>query len=307
MRTASIDIGTNTIRLLICESNKSNSLNKLYANRVITRLGESFSENTRQINPIATNRSISALRNFYNTIKEYDIEKVRAVATSVVRESTNGQEFVNEVAEKAGIEVEVISGEEEARLTVLGVLNSITTKPDNCVIFDIGGGSTEYVHIFKSEIVNLKSMNLGVVHLTEEYLRNEIESEDEISNLSSFVRQNLKNQLKDFKTKGNKELSLIGTAGTPTTLAAIELGLKEYKPNLVNNFILSKQMALSRIQELIKIPKKERAKVVGLEKGREDILIAGAIILIETLDKFSCNELIVSDGGVLEGIAYSQI
>lgn len=307
MRTASIDIGTNTIRLLICENSPQKQVEKVFIDRLITRLGEGFAENTRQISPIAANRSISALNNFSKIIKEYDVKKIRAVATSVVRESKNGQDFINEVANKTGIEVEVISGDEEARLTVLGVLNSITAKPDNCVIFDIGGGSTEYVHIWDNEIVNLTSTNLGVVHLTEQYLKNEIETEGEISTLSQLVAQHLNEQLKSFKTSGIKELSLIGTAGTPTTLAAIELGLKDYKPELVNNSTLSKKMVLSRIQELIQIPKKDRAKIVGLEKGREDILIAGAIILIETLKKFSCDELIVSDGGVLEGIAYSQI
>jgi len=306
LRTASIDIGTNTIRLLISEQSGQGLLNKLYINRVITRLGEGFSDNTRLLNSNAANRSIAALYDFSKVIKKFNVNKIRAVATSVVRESKNGEEFVKQVADKTGLAVEVISGEEEAKLTVLGVLNSVSVNANNCIIFDIGGGSTEYVHIRSSNIVNLVSTNLGVVHLTEEFLRSEIETEQELANLSIYIKETLQRELEDFEVIDKKDLILIGTAGTPTTLAAIELKLKEYNPELVNNFVLSEEMILSTIKKLLNIHKKDRAKITGLEKGREDILVAGALILIETLRKYSQNSVIVSNGGVLEGIAYSQ-
>jgi len=305
LRTASIDIGTNTIRLLISEQTGRGIL-KLYINRVITRLGEGFSDNTRLLNSNAVNRSVAALYDFSKVIKKFNVNKIRAVATSVVRESKNGEKFVKQVAEKTGLAVEVISGEEEAKLSVLGVLNSVSVNANNCIIFDIGGGSTEYVHIRSSNIVNLVSTNLGVVHLTQEFLRSEIETEQELANLSIYIKETLQRELDNFEIIDKKDLILIGTAGTPTTLAAIELKLKEYNPELANNFVLSEEMILSTIKKLLNIPKKDRAKITGLEKGREDILVAGALILIETLRKYSQNFVIVSDGGVLEGIAYSQ-
>ncbi|TFG77230.1 MAG: Ppx/GppA family phosphatase [Thermodesulfobacteriales bacterium] len=305
MRTASIDIGTNTIRLLISERT-GRGLLKIYINRVITRLGEGFSDNTRLLNSNAVNRSVAALYDFSKVIKKFHVNKIRAVATSVVRESKNGEEFVKQVADKTGLAVEVISGEEEAKLTVSGVLNSVSVNANNCIIFDIGGGSTEYVHIRSSNIVNLVSTNLGVVHLTEEFLRSEIETEQELANLSIYIKETLQRELENFEIIDKKDLILIGTAGTPTTLAAIELKLKEYNPELVNNFVLSEEMILSTIKKLLNIHKKDRAKITGLEKGREDILVVGALILIETLRKYSQNSVIVSDGGVLEGIAYSQ-
>ena len=305
MRTASIDIGTNTIRLLISEQTGRGIL-KLYINRLITRLGEGFSDNTRLLNSNAVNRSVAALYDFSKVIKKFNVNKIRAVATSVVRESKNGEKFVKQVAEKTGLAVEVISGEEEAKLSVLGVLNSVSVNANNCIIFDIGGGSTEYVHIRSSNIVNLVSTNLGVVHLTQEFLRSEIETEQELANLSIYIKETLQRELDNFEIIDKKDLILIGTAGTPTTLAAIELKLKEYNPELANNFVLSEEMILSTIKKLLNIPKKDRAKITGLEKGREDILVAGALILIETLRKYSQNFVIVSDGGVLEGIAYSQ-
>ncbi len=306
MRTASIDIGTNTIRLLISERTSQDVFKKLYISRVITRLGEGFSENKRLLNSNAMDRSLDALCDFSKVIKKYNVSKIRAVATSVVRESENGREFVSQAADKAGLKIEVISGEEEARLTVLGVLKSVDANTADCIIFDIGGGSTEYIYIHKTKIANLASINLGVVHLTEEFLKNELETEEEITQLSQHIQQALKRELKSFDITKKKDLILIGTAGTPTTLVAIELKLKEYNPEFVNNFVLTEDIVRSTIDKLIKIPKKERAKIIGLEKGREDILIAGALILVETLKIFSLNKVIVSDGGVLEGIAYSQ-
>lgn len=305
MRTASIDIGTNTIRLLICEQSNDGTLDKLYIDRVITRLGEGFSQDRRLITTKAKNRTISALKDFSQTIKDHNVNKIRAVATSVVRESENGSEFVSEIRKQTGIQVEVISGNEEAELTVLGVLNSVSVITNECIIFDIGGGSTEYVHIRNSNIVNLKSINLGVVHLTEEFLTSSIESPEEIAELSENIEKILDQELSDFKIHHKNNITLVGTAGTPTTLTAIELSLKEYRPEIVNNHSLNKAWVSSTIENLIKIPIKDRAKVPGLEKGREDILIAGSLILLKTLNKFSANELIVSDGGVLEGIAYS--
>jgi len=307
LRTASIDIGTNTIRLLISERTSQDVFKKLHISRIITRLGEGFSEDKRLLNSNAMDRSLDALCNFSKVIKEYNVSKIRSVATSVVRESENGREFVGQAADKAGLKVEVISGEEEARLTVLGVLKSLDANTSDCIIFDIGGGSTEYIYIHNSKIVNLTSINLGVVHLTEEFLKNELETKEEITQLSQHIQQILRRELQSFDILKKKDLILIGTAGTPTTLAAIELKLKEYNPGLVNNFVLTEDVVLSTIDKLIKIPKKERANTIGLEKGREDILIAGALILVETLRIFSLNKLIVSDGGVLEGIAYSQL
>jgi len=307
LRTASIDIGTNTIRLLISERTSQDVFKKLHISRIITRLGEGFSEDKRLLNSNAMDRSLDALCNFSKVIKEYNVSKIRSVATSVVRESENGREFVGQAADKAGLKVEVISGEEEARLTVLGVLKSVDTNTADCLIFDIGGGSTEYIYMHNSKIVNLRSINLGVVHLTEEFLKNELETQEEITQLSQHIQQILRRELQSFDILKKKDLILIGTAGTPTTLAAIELKLKEYNPGLVNNFVLTEDVVLSTIDKLIKIPKKKRANTIGLEKGREDILIAGALILVETLRIFSLNKLIVSDGGVLEGIAYSQL
>ncbi len=307
MRIASIDIGTNTIRLLICEQTKDSALKKLYIDRVITRLGEGFSNDNTLLNPKAVYRALTALKGFSKIIREHNVNKVRAVATSVVRKSENSLEFIKRVKNETGIMVEVISGEQEAELTVSGVLNSVSIEGEYSIIFDIGGGSTEYVYVQNADVIKLLSINLGVVYLTEGFLINDRETNQDIAKLSLYIEETLERELKGFGIEPQQTISLVATAGTPTTLAAIQLGLNEYKPELVNNFVLTKDMITSTMEKLIKIPKKDRSNVIGLEKGREDIIIPGALILIETLKKFSSTKVIVSDGGVLEGIAWNLI
>ncbi|MGD9652555.1 MAG: Ppx/GppA phosphatase family protein, partial [Candidatus Dadabacteria bacterium] len=177
MRIASIDIGTNTFRLLVTEPGEGDSLHKLYVGREITRLGEGSGNGTRLIKPGAIERSLKALTGFSEIIRDLGVEKMRAVATSMVRESRNGLEFVNLVKSQTGLPVEVITGEEEALLTVSGVMKSVTFDTPDCLIFDIGGGSTEYIYVKNGTVTNLTSTRLGVVCLTERFLSEEKESE----------------------------------------------------------------------------------------------------------------------------------
>jgi exopolyphosphatase/guanosine-5'-triphosphate,3'-diphosphate pyrophosphatase len=304
MRIASIDIGTNTFRILISET-QDNRFKKLYIDREITKLGGGFTEEQRIITPEAMKRGLSALKKFKRVLGEYKVEKVRAVATSVVRESINGDEFAGKVREETGIEIEVISGGEEARLTVSGVLRSVSVPSDYGVILDTGGGSTEYIFLKQGNILGMRSINLGIVHLTERFLRNETPSGSDIEALSQEIDKILSRELAWIPKIDGDNLSLVGTAGTPTTLAAIELGLEKYDPSLVNGFILKRDNVLRTFRTLIDLPLPERLKVKGLEKGREDVIIAGTLILLRTMERFSKDEVLVSDDGLLEGVAYS--
>lgn len=309
MRVASIDIGTNTLRLLILEVKSADKNKRLYIGREITRLGEGFSDENKLINKNAMDRSVSALSNFARIVKEYNVDRVRAVATSAVRESLNGTEFVKKIIRDTGLPVEVITGEEEARLTVAGVMKSVTFSTPDCLIFDIGGGSTEYVYVSEGRIQNVNSINLGVVSLTELYLKNEIDTESDLFQLGKHIKCVLEEGLSDFpRSNGNKDnLTIIGTAGTPTTLAAIEMRLEPYDPALVNNFNLTRDMIIEILKSLIELPKPERIKIPGLETGREDLIISGILITLKTLERFSCDDMLVSDAGLLEGVAYNLI
>jgi exopolyphosphatase/guanosine-5'-triphosphate,3'-diphosphate pyrophosphatase len=306
MRVASIDIGTNTFRILVGEI-KYNELKIIYIDRVITRLGGGYSKEGKIITQSAIERAIPVLKKIANIIEKYKVEKIKAVATSVVREAVNGCEFLERVQKETEIKAEVISDEEEARLTVAGVLKSVSAGSGYSVIFDVGGGSTEYVLVERGEILGLKSTNLGVVHLTERFLKGDIPSKLGIDALSQEIWNVLSSELSWMPKISNDNLTLIGTAGTPTTLAAIELGLGKYDPDLINGFILKKDAVLNIFNTLIGLPDQERLLIRGLEKGREDVIIPGAIIVLRTMDRFDQDEILVSDGGLLEGVAYSLI
>ena len=305
MRIASIDIGTNTFRILVGEI-RDKEIKKLYINRVITRLGGGFSKEGK-ITEDAAKRSLSALKKFAKIIERYKVKRVRAVATSVVRESQNGSKFLEQVKKETGIKTEVISGEEEAQLTLNGVLKSVSVDTKYSVIFDVGGGSTEYVFVKKGQVLGLTSTNLGIVYLTERYLKADIPSSSDIKKLSKEIEKVLSVKLCWIPTVLPSKLTLIGTAGTPTTLAAIQLGLKKYDPDLVNGFILKHDMLTSTFESLIRIPPRDRLKIPALEKGREDVIIPGALIVLKTMDRFSKDSVLVSDGGLLEGVAYSLL
>lgn len=307
MRIASIDIGTNTFRLLVSEADGGSSIKKLYISREITRLGEGLTPEKMLINPNAIDRSLKVLSGYSLKLREYEVGKLRAVATSAVRESLNGRDFVKRVEAETGIPVEVISGDEEARLTVEGVLNSVSFDTPDCLIFDIGGGSTEYVYVKDGDIKNITSTGLGVVRLTEKYLGGETDTEPDITLLSRNIHETIADSLSSFPAVGGDGLTLIGTAGTPTTLAAIELRLAKYDPALVNNFILTRAMIERTLKTISSVPKSERTKVPGLEKGREDLIVSGIAIVLKTMERFSSDWMVVSDAGLLEGIAYNMI
>lgn len=307
MRIASIDMGTNTFRLLVSETGGEGSLAKLYVGREITRLGEGLTPENMHINPGAMDRALNTLSGFSLKMKEYGVGKLRAVATSAVRESLNGPEFVRKVGEETGIPVEVISGDEEARLTVRGVLNSVGFDTPGCIIFDIGGGSTEYVYVKGGEIMNIESTALGVVRLTEKYLAGETDTESDLKALNSHISGILTEALSSFPQAGSDALTLIGTAGTPTTLAAIELKLTKYDPVLVNNHMIRRDGIERILKTVLSLPRAERTKIPGLEKGREDLIVPGTAIVLLTMERFMSDRMLVSDAGLLEGIAYDMI
>ena len=306
MRIASIDIGTNTFRLLVTEPGEGNSLHKLYVGREITRLGEGSGNGTRLIKPGAIERSLKALSGFSEIIRDLGVEKMRAVATSAVRESRNGLDFVNLVKSQTGLPVEVITGEEEALLTVSGVMKSVTFDTPDCLIFDIGGGSTEYIYVKNGTVTNLTSTRLGVVCLTERFLSEEKESEAALSALGAHIEMTLAKGLSGFPPGGDG-LTVIGTAGTPTSLAAVELDLVKYDANLVNNYTLTRDGIVNILNRILRTPREKRAAIPGLEKGREDLIVSGTEVVLKTLDRFSVSKMVVSDAGLLEGVAYGLL
>lgn len=309
MKYASIDIGTNTLRLLIAEIDSSGRLSPLVYRRAITRLGGSYTESVG-IDRMAAQRAFAALEGFKRVIDEVGVESIEAAATSVVRRAKNKEWFLNEIEKKAGISVSVISGEEEARLSLLGVLSVLNDPNGRRLVMDIGGGSTEFIATDDSGIRGVWSMEMGVVHLTETHLTSDPPSEAEIKALCAEIGAvivELKSGManagvmpSDYSAASGAVF--VGTAGTVTTLAALDQGLEVYDRTLINNATLSRPRVERLYRYLVGLTLKERQTVLNLEKGREDLIVSGALIAIAAMDEFGFEEIKVSYAGLLEGI-----
>ncbi len=298
---AGIDIGTNTVRLLVAEVEEGRIVKELCTQNEIVRLGEGFSLKKAFL-PSAIERAVSALTRFKETLQKhaqkYPIDDLVVVGTSAVREAENQAVFLKEVKEKTGFDIQVMTGEEEALCTFLGVNMAIQNESDPMLVIDIGGGSTEFIGA-EGETPNfLLSTELGVVHLTEKYLKSDPPTPEEIKRLKVAIDKVIKPIGYHFPPKG----LFVGTAGSVTTLAAIDQGMAVYDPEKINGYRLS-LAAIHRIfKTLSTMSLAERRKVPGLEKGREDLILAGSLILIGIMELFGYDPVWVSDDGLREGV-----
>lgn len=295
--TAAIDLGTNTARLLVGHIENGKVVRKLIARR-ITRLGGGFSKETG-ISREAADRTVAAMKEFAAILSKYEVVKLKAVATSAVRDAVNRVAFCSEVKLATGINLEVVTGETEGHLTLLGVKSGLDVVPDIMLVFDVGGGSTEYTISRRNEILFCKSLPLGVVRLTE--------GKGSVAKIEEkIVRElaHLKSELEALNLLVPLHgATLLGTAGTATTLAAINIGLADYNYAKVNNQVLSKEEIGNILKRLLPLTPQERLlNIIGLEEGREDLIIAGILLTLKTIEMFGFQSMKVSDFGLLEGI-----
>lgn len=298
-KIASIDIGSNTVRLLILESTHNQEFKLLVSKRDITRLGEGMDTQGKLAEP-RMQATLKVLSGFRKICLENGDPPVFAVATSAVREASNGHEFVRLAKKETGIDIKIISWEEEARLTLGGVFWKIPHENRKAIIFDIGGGSTEFILSEGKNIKGFCSTSLGVVRLTEKFITQHPVEEKEFRNLQTHLQSELqavKNKLSAFPPE-----LLIGTAGTVTTLAAIKNNIYPYDPEKVHGSTFSYQEAESILDDLKGKSLDERLSLKPLEQGREDLIIAGTAIVLETMRAFGCENLTVSEYSLREGL-----
>ena len=304
-RVASLDLGTNTFRLLIADCKEDGTLMPLLRKRVITRLGEGFHLKGR-IQSQAVNRARKALKSFSPILDDYQVEQTFAVATSVAREAENGGSITRELSKESGIPIRILTGIEEANLTLKGVFSVLPEVARLSLVVDIGGGSTELILSEDFQPVKTESIDLGVVHLAEQLITSDPPSERDLDLLHHQIREDLSlNTVSGYLATSSLDknsLSLIGTAGTVTTLAAIDQELSDYDPVKINNYPLSRETLKAIYTRITTLPLSERSGIAGLEKGREDLIIPGTAILLEIMDLFQSSALTVSDAGLLEGI-----
>jgi exopolyphosphatase/guanosine-5'-triphosphate,3'-diphosphate pyrophosphatase len=306
MILAGIDIGTNTLRLLVAETGPD-TFQELCSERRITRLGQDL-DRTGMLSHEARQRSISALLDFRDSIGRHDVLRTAAIGTSALRKASNTHIFVDDVKKRTGLDIRIITGAEEARLTLLGVLRMLrsvrsATGDDrlrSSLVIDIGGGSTEIIMTRPGAEPEMLSLALGAVYLTERFIVHDPPSREELESLRRVVRAEL--SMHDKVLGQDPAGVLIGTAGTVTTLAAMEQELTEYDPEKINRFILTREAIDGIVTVLSRSMLKERKNIPGLESGREDIILAGAIVAQEIMERYGHTMMVVSDWGLREGV-----
>ena len=304
MRLAAIDLGSNTVRLLVADVEPGTPAWRLVeADQRVTRLGEGLAASGRLADP-ACARTAAVVAEYVARARRAAAARVTIVATSAVREATNGRAFAEALERATGERVRVVSGDEEAALTLAGVLGGLDAggaSPASTLVFDIGGGSTEYVLARERERVAAVSLRLGVVDLAERY---PFAGPVEWTRYRAMQREvagrlalELPEPIRDARPR-----RLAGTAGTVTTLAALDLGLHAYDPVRVHGHALSRSAIDRLVQRLGALSVAGRAALPCLEPGRADLIMAGTAVVLATMDRVGAGEVIVSDWGLREGI-----
>lgn len=298
-RLAGIDIGTLTCRLLIAEMFAGAPLKELRSDRRILRLGEGVDQ-TKRLSPAAMARVIQCLREWKEVIDSYAVDACTTVATSAVRDAANRAEFLERVKREAGFDVDVITGDEEARRTLLGIRSGLPSGVTDMLALDIGGGSTEFILDRPGQQPIVRSIDIGVVRLCERVLRHDPPTTEEIQQARDWVRR--ETEAATAVMPRSAGVKFVGTAGTITALAAMAQKLPVYEPARIHNYTLTRETIRDLEQTLLSRTKANRVGLPGLEKNREEVIAAGAIIIRTIMETLGEKECLVSDLGLREGV-----
>lgn len=302
MRVAAIDCGTNSIRLLIADSTDG-TLIDVIRTMVIVRLGEGV-DKTGEFSQGALGRTFAALDSFEALIREHKPERIRFVATSASRDVSNRAEFVSGIKSRLGIEPDVISGDEEAELSFIGatadLLNQVNPPEAPYLVIDIGGGSTEFV-LGTSAPTESISTNIGCVRMTERNLTSDPPTTAQIAAATADVDAAIDQAFQVVPIAQAK--SLIGLAGSVTTVAALALGLSEYDSEKIHGSRISAKAVHQVTQDLLHMTRADRAALGPMHEGRIDVIGGGALVLDRIMQRTGIPEVLVSERDILDGIA----
>jgi len=297
---ASIDIGTNTILLLIAEV-EGERIRPLSEMETVVRLGEGVQESGILTNE-AMNRGIQTLLHYSERCQAMGVQKLFAVGTSALREAKNSGEFLRLVKKKLNLSIEVISGEEEARLSFLAVSKDLTEVNESILVVDVGGGSTEFILGRSNQIDEWISLPLGSVRFTEQYLHSDPVREGEWRTMEKRIGELL------AKIPHSQEPpSMVAVGGTGTTLASVEQGLREFIPEKIHHFVLKKEALRDQLLLYRSKTIEERKEIPGLPAARADVILAGGTILYLTMEKLNCPSVLISCHGVRYGLLYTRL
>lgn len=292
-----IDIGTNSTRMLIFRIDEGKLM---HVNKSVryTRMGQGVNQ-TRELHQDAIKRNIEALEEYKNIFEDYNVKSYYVFGTSAMRDAENTQEFIDLAKEKLGLDIDVISGEKEAELGFLGVSQCYCEK---ILIFDIGGGSTELIFGEEDQLKKMSSLNIGCVRSTESHLFSDPPTFQEIERLTEDTYAEILRKTRGFIPE--KPYKLIGIGGTATSLSTIKQGLQIYDSEKVHGSQISKKELENIIDGLAEKTIKERQLIPGLEAKRADIILAGAVILLNILKVTGETVFEICDYDNMEGAAY---
>ncbi|MDF0644684.1 MAG: Ppx/GppA phosphatase family protein [Nitrospira sp.] len=299
VRLAGIDIGTLTCRLLIADLPSHGPLSNLRSERRILRLGEGV-DRSKRLNDAAMERVVHCLKEWRDVIDSYRVDGCAVVATSAVRDAANRREFLDCVKRETRFDIEVITGEEEARRTMLGIRSGLPDGVADMLALDIGGGSTEFILDRPGQPPVVRSINIGVVRLSERVLVHDPPTAAEIQEARDWIRPETEAAVADMPR--SPEHIFVGTAGTITSLAAMAQKLSSYEPARIHNYRLSLDAVRDLEEQLLARRKADRVGFPGLESGREDVIVAGVIMLRTIMDTLAAGSCLVSDLGLREGV-----
>lgn len=270
----------------------------------VTRLSGNFKGN---LDRDAVERTVSVIAQFVAEAKKVGVDEIRAACTGVMRKAGDAGLFLEKVQSVCGILPRIISGECEAQLTTLGAVIDTGFSDVPFVLFDIGGFSTEIVLVNEGRSVELISTDLGVVHLKESYIHNEIPTKRQIETIHAIIDDVISRQAEVARAAGFISEHLVGTAGTATTLAAMAQNLKEYDPEKVEGYLVGHNRLREIFEELKTTNGPGRIEQYpALEKGREDVIIPGILICLAMMERFGHSLMKVTEGGLLEGLVYAE-
>src|SRR5262252_738553 len=289
---AAVDIGSNSVRLSIAELRRGR-LAQLHQDREVTRLGEGAFKDGN-LDPQAMARSLKVLRRFHRTVQSFAVERIRVVATSALRDSTNGRIFAEWVRSATGWNLEIISGLEEGRLIHLGVLASLRSRPAKMLLMDLGGGSCELTLSEKGHVREIVTLPLGAVRLTQEFIRRDPPGNEDLKRLHDFIAEETAHLPRKL-IRSNAKL-VIATSGTAAALAGAAQSLKLARGRITHS-------AISKLaKRLAKMTARQRAAIKGINSKRAEIVIAGATVFARLMDLCGLPAFRYSPLGLRDGI-----
>jgi exopolyphosphatase / guanosine-5'-triphosphate,3'-diphosphate pyrophosphatase len=302
MMIGALDVGTNTVLMLVAEKAPDGSLRRVLDLSRITRLGKGVDSNHR-LDPQAADRTLDAIAEFAEQARAAGAERIVTAATAALRDAADGPDFIGQVRERTGVELEIISGEAEAWLSYLAVLNGLKLDPiRKLLIIDIGGGSTEFINVTPGARLRMISLQIGSVRLTERIIHDDPPTPREATDLRLAIDE----QLDGVPFELSPE-DLVGIAGTVTTVCAVALGMETYDPARIHSYRLSRD-EVERVLKLFgSMPLGERRKLKGLPAERADVIFAGTAILERVMSKADVQSVLVSDQGVRWGLAWREL